>query len=74
MVQVYAPDTTYDVNNDDRGDYSQELGRKAATIVGAVTNDDKWSIVQTYVMLCCLYSSRLNDANQAGDQVGRGTP
>ena len=43
MVQVYAPDTTYDVNNDDRGDYSQELGRKAETIVGGVTNE-KWSI------------------------------
>ena len=43
VVQVYTPDTTCDVNNDDRGDYSQELGRKAASIKGGVTNN-KWSI------------------------------
>ena len=37
VVVVYAPDAQYDVLNEERGDYSQRLGQRAATIVEGTT-------------------------------------
>ena len=41
VVVVYAPDAQYDVLNEERGDYSQRLGQRAATIVEG-TAAAKW--------------------------------
>ena len=37
VVVVYAPDAQYDVLNEERGDYSQRLGQRAAMIVEGTT-------------------------------------
>ena len=37
VVVVYAPDAQYDALNEERGDYSQRLGQRAATIVEGTT-------------------------------------
>ena len=37
VVVVYAPDAQYDVLNEERGDYSQRLGQRAAVIVEGTT-------------------------------------
>ena len=41
VVVVYAPDAQYDVLNQERGDYSQRLGQRAAAIVEG-TKAPKW--------------------------------
>ena len=41
VVVVYAPDAQYDILNEERGDYSQRLGQRAATLVGG-TAAAKW--------------------------------
>ena len=41
VVVLYAPDAQYDALNKERGDYSQRLGQRAATIVEG-TAAAKW--------------------------------
>ena len=41
VVVVYAPDAQYDVVNEERGDYSQRLGQRAATVTDGTTAG-KW--------------------------------
>ena len=42
VVVVYAPDAQYDVLNEERGDYSQRLGQRAAALVKR-TMAAKWN-------------------------------
>ena len=41
VVVVYAPDAQYDILNEERGDYSQRLGQRAATVADGTTAG-KW--------------------------------